>query len=309
MVAPGKCRFDITVQPVSGKAIPVYAGEVLRITELGGEQCVDFNCFNLHDYKERMSVGHMRRQGFRVKQGHFVVSNPPRYRPMMYILYMPETCVSDLLGARCDRTAGEREYGLLDRTNCQDTLAESIGEYGLTPDDVHDSFNMWMNTTWNDVGSWTTWNTGRRGDYVDLLAVIDVLAVPVTCGSGDIGQVSNFSFKPIQAQVFEATEDTKGLVNGYQREYTGFKNQRTPADFRIKEIRKERELKLVPGYQPNFRAFPIRLQEIEVELPPAELHEIQGLKGVLGKTEEEVVRAAFMLWYQRNRMRPNWVRP
>src|SRR2546430_14243806 len=53
----GNCRYDITLQPISGKAIPLYQGEVLRIIQVGGEQCVDFNCFNLHDYKERMSVG------------------------------------------------------------------------------------------------------------------------------------------------------------------------------------------------------------------------------------------------------------
>jgi hypothetical protein len=38
------------------------------IIQVEGEQCVDFNCFNLRDYKERMSVGHMRLQGFRVAQ-------------------------------------------------------------------------------------------------------------------------------------------------------------------------------------------------------------------------------------------------
>ena len=201
----GNCRYDITLQPVSGKAIPVYKGEVLRIIQVGGEQCVDFNCFNLHDYKERMSVGHMRVQGFRVKEGHIAVSAPPRYRPMLAILHMAETCISDLLGARCDATAGEREYGLVPRTNCQDTFGEAIREYGLTPDDVHDSFNMWMHTVWKD-SFFPVRNIGPKGDYVDLLALMDVLAVPITCGSGDIGQISNFGFKPIQVQVFEASD-------------------------------------------------------------------------------------------------------
>jgi uncharacterized protein YcgI (DUF1989 family) len=309
MVAIGNCRFDLTLQPVSGKAVPVYRGEVLRIIQVEGEQCVDFNCFNLHDYKERMSVGHMRRQGFRLKQGHFVVSNPPRYRPMMFILSMPDTCVPDLLGARCDATGGEREYGFVDRPNCQDTLAESIGEYGLTPDDVHDSFNMFMNTTWNDVGSYTVRNTGQRGDYVDLLAIVDVLAVPIVCGSGDIGPVSNYSYKPLQIQVFEAAAETNVLVDEFLENYAGFKNQRTPEDFRVKEIKKDRELRRIPGYEPEFRSYPIRLQEIEVEFSPQELQEVQGLRGIIGKTEEEAVRAAFMLWYQKNRMRPHWVRP
>jgi uncharacterized protein YcgI (DUF1989 family) len=43
MISYGKERFDLVLQPISGKAVPVYAGEVLRIIQVEGEQCVDFN--------------------------------------------------------------------------------------------------------------------------------------------------------------------------------------------------------------------------------------------------------------------------
>jgi uncharacterized protein YcgI (DUF1989 family) len=309
MTAYGPCRYDLTLHPISGKALPVYRGEVLRSVQVGGEQCVDFNCFNLHDYQERMSVGHMRLQGFRVKQGHVVISIPPYYRPMLAILHMAETCVTDLVGSRCDATLGEREYGLEHRTNCQDTLAESIGEYGLTPDDVHDSFNMWMHTVWDDVGFFPLRAVGPPGDYVDLLALMDVLAVPVTCGSGDIGQISNFGFKPIQVQVFEASADTLNLGGGYVDQLSGMKNQLTPEQFRVREIRAERELRPEPGYVPAYRAYPIVRTEIDVDLPSDAAEDIARLRGRLGETDEEVVRAAFMLWYQQNRAKPQWLRP
>lgn len=155
MALYGKPRLDIVLEPVSGKAVPVYKGEVLRISLVEGVQCVDFNCFNLHDYKEHMSVGHMVCEyGFRVKKGYMVLSNPPRSNPMMAILELPETCVTDLLGARCSAVMYEARLGFDIHTNCQDTLAECIGGYGLTPDDVHGSFNMWFNTGWDDLGKW-----------------------------------------------------------------------------------------------------------------------------------------------------------
>jgi uncharacterized protein YcgI (DUF1989 family) len=308
MTQYGECRFDITLQPISGKAVPLYQGEVMRITQVGGEQCVDFNCFNLHDYKERMSVGHMRVQGFRPKQGHIAVSAPPRYRPMLAVLRMSDTCVTDLLGARCDATAGEREYGLVPRTNCQDTFAETIREYGLTPDDVHDSFNMWMHTVWN--GSFfPIRNVGPKGDYVDLLALMDVLAVPITCGSGDIGQISNFGFKPIQVQVFKKSDQSGAVMQTYLERCTGFKNQRTRENFRVKEILKERKLKRVPGYEPEFRAYPIEWTDIDVPFTAKELKSIRSLRGKMGTTDEAVVRSIFMLWYQSNRMKPHWIAP
>jgi uncharacterized protein len=171
---PGKRRLDLVLQPVTGKAVPVHKGEILRISQMAGGQCVDFNCFNLDDHKEYMSVGHMRRESFRVAPGRFIWSNPPRYRPMMKILSMPPTCVTDTLAARCSAAVFEAHYGIDDHPNCQDTLAESIGEYGLTPDDVHDSLNLWMNTEVDHIGYYTVWNSGKAGDYIDLLAVMDV---------------------------------------------------------------------------------------------------------------------------------------
>jgi uncharacterized protein YcgI (DUF1989 family) len=81
-----KRRLELTLQPVSGRALPVHKGEVLRISQIDGGQAVGFNCFNLNDYKEYMSVGHIQREGFRLTRGRFIWSNPPRYRPMMKVL-------------------------------------------------------------------------------------------------------------------------------------------------------------------------------------------------------------------------------
>ena len=151
MTTYGEDRVNLVFQPVEGKALAVYAGEVLRIAQEGNGQCVDFNCFNLHDYKEHMCVGFTRKtHTLRPGKGDYLWSNPPRHRPMLLIREMPASCVTDTLHGRCNALIFENYYGLDLHTNCQDTLAEAIGEYGLTPDDVHDSFNFWMDTGWDD---------------------------------------------------------------------------------------------------------------------------------------------------------------
>ena len=48
----GKAREDFVLEPIEGRALPVLKGEVLRIEQIRGGQCVDFNAYNLHDYKE-----------------------------------------------------------------------------------------------------------------------------------------------------------------------------------------------------------------------------------------------------------------
>lgn len=308
MASYGKLRFELVIQPVSGKAFPMYRGEVLRITLLEGPQVADFNCFNLHDYKERMSAGHSRAggQGFRIKKGEILRSNPPRYNPMIAILEMPDTCVTDLLGARCSRGLFERYFNFDVHTNCQDTFAECIGEYGLTPDDVHDAFSMWMNTGWTDDGKYLTnekRNPGKKGDFVDLLALMDILAVPITCGSGDIMKTSNYWLKPIKVEVFEASEATNKLTQDYLRRYGNLRTSKTVEDFRIKEIRTERELKPIPGYKPNFINFPLKIQEITIELTEQDYEQVQRLKmRGLGEDDEDAVRSTVMEWCNKNRV-------
>ena len=312
MLTYGEARYDLTLQPVSGKAIPVHAGEVLRITQVQGEQCVDFNSYNLHDYKEYMDVSSSRGStGFRPKKGNIIFSNPPRFRPMIGILEMPPTCVTDVLGRTCHAVLFEATHGFDLHTNCQDTLAESIAEYGLTPDDVHHSFNMWMNTEWDSSGRYAiVTNTGRRGDYVDLLACFDQLMVPIVCGSGDVYWTSNFSFKPLQIQVFEASEMTRELTEKILKRAGSFRNQRSVEHFRVKDIRSDRELKPVRGFKPHFVNYPIRVDPIEVGLTRAELAATERLiQQGYGNDVSDVIRKGFMSWYLTNRARSrHWVR-
>ena len=44
----GNTLKSMRLEPVTGKAIPLKAGQTLHITLAEGPQCVDFNCFNLH---------------------------------------------------------------------------------------------------------------------------------------------------------------------------------------------------------------------------------------------------------------------
>jgi uncharacterized protein YcgI (DUF1989 family) len=307
MISYGRQRFDLVLQPISGKAVPVHAGEVLRIIQVEGEQCVDFNAFNLHDYKERMDVGSSRGStGFRPKKGDILCSNPPRYRPMIGILEMSPTCQTDLLGRTCHATVFEMYFGLERHTNCQDTIAEAISEYGLTPDDVHDSFNMWMNSEWDSTGKmWTMANTGRKGDFVDLVAFFDILAVPLMCGSGDIRWTSNFSLKPIQIKVFEASSDTKAIVDQVRTRHGRFKNQRTVDQFRVKDIKADRELRPVPGWKPQFVNFPLEVEDVTVKLNQAEYRKAVSLQEQgFGRDIGDVVRRAVMIWANKHLAAP-----
>jgi uncharacterized protein YcgI (DUF1989 family) len=302
----GKTRLELTLQPITGKALPVRKGEVLRISQIKGGQTVDFNCFNLDDYKEYMSVGHMRREGFRMTRGRYIWSNPPRFRPMMKVLDISKDCMTDILAARCSAVQMEAHYGIADHPNCQDTLAEAIGEFGLTPDDTHDSLNFWQNTKVDHIGYYNNWNTGKRGDHVDLLAIMDVLAVPVVCGSGNFWVTSNFSYKPVKIEILSVTKQTAALADNEWKAMSSLKSQRTPKDFKNPKIRTEPALKRDPAYVADYVNFPIEWKEIEVTFTSEEYQSFWHLRGTMGDTDDEVIRTMFFHWYLDNRKKRGW---
>jgi len=293
--------IEMVLEPGTGKALEVKAVQILRIEQIEGLQCVDFNCFNLHDYKEFMHCGRTRTvHGFNPTKGAFLWSQPPRERALMYIL---EDTVgrNDVLFPRCSAYVYESAYGFDAHTNCHDIQAEAQREYGLTPDDVHDSFNLFMCTEVTLDGRATiTRQATKPGDHVDLLALVDVLAVPNVCGA-DVMRTSNFALKPIKLTVFEATPAEIDAVPKVPL----LKSQRTPKDFRNPNVKATRELRRDPSYVPEFTNVPLVLQELSVKLTAEEAAALQRVRlPVYGDDDGAALRDVFSRGGRKN----SWAR-
>ena len=290
-----KILFEWVMQPGSGKAIELLAGQILRIEQVEGLQCVDFNCFNLHDYKEFMHCGRTRTvHGFHPTKGAFLWSAPPRERALLYIL---EDTVgrNDVLFPRCSAYVYESAYGFDAHTNCHDIQAEAQREYGLTPDDVHDSFNLFMCTEVTLDGRATiTRQESRAGDYVDLLALVDVLAVPNVCGA-DVMRTSNFALKPVRLTVFEATDAEIAATP----KTPILRSQRTPRDFRNPTIKASRALVRDPNYVAEFVNFPLRVEDVAVALTADEDEMLERVRlPVYGADSGAALRDILFTWWE-----------
>jgi uncharacterized protein len=294
-VSGRKILFEWVLEPGTGKALEVRAGQILRIEQIEGLQCVDFNCFNLHDYKEFMHCGRTRTvHGFNPTIGAFLWSAPPRERALMYIL--DDTVGrNDVLFPRCSAYLYESAYGFDAHTNCHDIQAEAQREYGLTPDDVHDSFNLFMFTEVTLDGRATIARQDTKpGDYVDLLALVDVLAVPNVCGA-DVMRTSNFSLKPIKLTLFEATAADMAAPP----KTPVLKSQRTPKDFRNSAIKADRALKRDASYRAEFVNTPIRVEEVAIELTDEEAAMLDRLRlPVYGADDGAALRDLLFTWWE-----------
>ena len=294
----GPVREDLVIPPVTGKAIPVHAGEVLRISQVKGGTCVDYNAYNLHDYKEWLDCGVNRNRGVTVGKGTIIWTGSPRARPMQAILDHSDNFDQYYQGHRCNGLMYEIEYGFVDHPNCQDTFAEAIREYGLTADDVHDSYNLWMRTTVTPEGRREFhWNRAQKNDYVNLLALIDTLSVPVICG-GDTSPLNNFAPGPIRAQVFASSPSTQALVDLVQKRFGRFHAQKTPKDFKVQEIRAQRKLERDPNYVPDYWPAPSETT-IDVTLDPQAERLLQTLlaTGNYLENKEQALLHCFLRWY------------
>lgn len=284
------------LEPGTGKAIELMRGQLMRIEQIDGNQCVDFNCFNLHDYKESMHTGRTRTlHGLHPGAGHFLWSAPPRERAMAYILRDTVGC-NDVMFPRCSANLYESVYGLPVHTNCHDIQAEAQREYGLTPDDVHDSFNLFMRTGVQPDGRlFIERQQSRPGDHVDLLALMDLLAVPNVCGA-DIMRTSNFSIKPVRVSLFQASDAELAAVPPQPRWGT----QRTPADFRNPHIRVERALRRDPAYQAQFTNVPIRYEDLPVALDDEDMARLQrhARRELYGDRLGDALRDIVFSWWE-----------
>jgi uncharacterized protein YcgI (DUF1989 family) len=299
--SPRSLRLTHVMEPGTGKALEVRAGQVLSVEQTTGPQCVDFNCFYLHDYKEVMHVGRMRAMyGLNPTKGDFIWSAPPRERAMMFILEDSAHC-NDVMFSRCNAYLYESVYGFAAHTNCHDIQAEAQREYGLTPDDVHDSFNMFMCTDVTDGRLQIKRAPPRPPGHcerVELLALIDVLAVPNVCGN-DVGRTSNFSLKPIKLSIFDASSADLAVV---PKLHAFPHSQRTPAAFRQAAIKPDRPLRRDPSYLPQFANVPLTETVVEIALDAKEmaLLEQTGLRPHYGADDGALLRDVVLSWWEKN---------
>ena len=136
--------------------------------------------------------------------------------------------------------------------------------------------------------------TAKKDDYVELLALIDVLAVPNVCGA-DVMATSDFSFKPIGLTVLQGTDADMERVPQWPK----FKNQRSPDDFKVKNIKADRELHRDPEYVSEFTNVPIRTMELSVALDESEAAALAALKGtgLYGGSDADVLRYVLFSWW------------
>ena len=193
-------RFHLP--PQTGIGFRVSAGEHVRVIDPTGEQVSDLVSFASGDSREWLSSGRTidYANTIYLTTGHTLYSN--RSRPMW-------TVVDDTVGRHdflltpCSPDTFRIIYGnTAPHPSCFANLATHLAPFGIEPDSIPTTLNLFMNVAVAPSGELTIGPPlSRAGDYIVLRAEMDMV-VGVTACSAELS--NNGSFKPIDVEVTES---------------------------------------------------------------------------------------------------------
>ena len=184
------------IPPRSGVSFILKKGQRLQVVDIEGEQVSDLVCYNLHDKAEYLSSG----RTIDYAETIFLTTGHPFYSNRSNIMFrMVEDTVGrhDFLLTPCSADTFRIIYGHQQpHRGCFGNLAEVLSPFGIEPDDIPVSFNVFMHVTIDAV-------TGklsvlppktRAGDFIIIEAAMDMI-VGLTACSAEMS--NNYAFKPI----------------------------------------------------------------------------------------------------------------
>lgn len=188
------------IEPRTGRAFILKKGQLLKVTDIQGEQVSDFVCFNLNDKREYLSSGRTMDYAETI----FLTKGHPFYSNRSNIMFnIKEDTVGrhDFLLTPCSADTFRIIYGhTTPHRGCFGNLAEALAPYGIEPDAIPICFNIFMHVTVNgDTGKIDVLPPkSKAGDFIVIEAHMDLL-IGMTACSAEMS--NNYSFKPIGYEI------------------------------------------------------------------------------------------------------------
>jgi urea carboxylase-associated protein 1 len=149
--------------------------------DLQGCQAVDFLCYSAADTSERYNAA----DTMKINGSLFIGKGTKIYSDMGNVLFtvIEDTCGHhDTIGGCCSRESNRVRYGVREGPNCRDNFLRALGRHGLGKKDIVANINFFMHVPIGNDGRMAIVDgLSKPGDYVDLKAEMDVLAVLSNC--------------------------------------------------------------------------------------------------------------------------------
>jgi uncharacterized protein YcgI (DUF1989 family) len=194
------------VEPQCGIAFQLLERQLLTVADLEGEQVADLVAFNAADAREYLSSGRSidYANTIYLTTGNVLYSN--RSRPMLTIA-ADDVGRHDFLLTPCSSETFQIIYGNCGHhPSCLENLATSLKQFGIAPDSIPTTFNIFMNVVINPDGSLNIQPPrSRTMDKIVLRAQMDLI-IGLTACSAEI--TNNYRLKPIGYEISEVSNSS-----------------------------------------------------------------------------------------------------
>ncbi len=157
------------------------AGERVTIAQTEGHQVGDLVAFTAADVTEFLSPSHTRRclGSIRLTRGASLFTN---HREPIFDLVEDTVGVHDFLAPACDPYRYRRDFGVAEHRSCRMNFVEALAPLDLPPWRIPDPVNLFQHSpVLPDGGYLSAASPARAGDYVTLLARMDLIAACSAC--------------------------------------------------------------------------------------------------------------------------------
>ena len=159
----------------------VRQGQVLRITDLEGQQAVDFLCYNAADPQERYHAPNTLKAAGSIflTAGHRLYSDIAR---PIFTIIEDQFGGHDTIGGCCSAPSNEMLYGVKNCPGCRENFLTALSRHGLGRKDIVPNLNWFMRVpVAADGGAAVVLGVSPPGCQVVLRADMDALAVISNC--------------------------------------------------------------------------------------------------------------------------------
>lgn len=187
------------IPPQSGTAFRLRAGEILRIYDPMGEQVADLYAFKDGEHACSLSSGRSIDYASKIylSTGDTLYSNDSR---AMFRILEDQVGRHDFLLTPCSQEMFEILYKHQGHhPSCFENLHTALAPYGIRPEQIGTTFNVFMNVVVEPDGSVAVKApTSRAGQYIELRAEMDLVCGLTSCSAENS---NNGSFKPIDYEI------------------------------------------------------------------------------------------------------------
>lgn len=180
-IPQGRIIEDTIVPARASWSARIAEGNMLRLVDLEGQQAIDFLCFNAGDPSERYSATNTIKVPCNIYIGEGSVLRSCLARPLMTVV--ADTCGQhDTIFGCCSYEIDIVRYGRAGPENCRRNFERELEKHGIGPEHIVSNVNFFMHVpVGSDGEARIVEPISRPGDYVDLRAEMDVLAVLSNC--------------------------------------------------------------------------------------------------------------------------------